>query len=306
MSILKSISKVNFEEKIGEQCLKHSMKRKEDIGRGGYTSEEVIPFSEVLGVHPVDIVINKKTGNIYCPECKRQGVREQTNEIVNKSMLSHQLEDTSKMLKSRSVLVDETIKRATFDNFKISDTATKTIKEKAVGIVDEILNGSIDNYLFVGDVGRGKSHIAMAIANKVNIDSYRNGKAKACVFISIHEMISRIHYGYGMSDEEYRRYRYKDAYFKDLADKADVLVLDDLGSELGQINSKIEASNSVSKILNSILEARQGKVTIITTNLSESKIKAAYGDRVDSRLKDGLKDNAMIFTGTTDKRTDRP
>lgn len=109
-----------------------------------------------------------------------------------------------------------------------------------------------------------------------------------------------------MSDEEYRRYRYKDAYFKDLADKASVLVLDDLGSELGQINSRAEASNSVSKILNSILEARQGKVTIITTNLSESKIKSAYGDRIESRLKDGLKDNAVIFTGTTDKRADRP
>lgn len=293
-------------EKTGEQCFKHSLSVKENMGRTSYDLKEVVPFDEELGSYPIDILRNTKTGSVYCPECRKERTIERESEMILKAEQGHRLETTSKMLKNKSLLVDSTIKEATFETFRVTDEATKALKEKAVNIVSSILSGDTNNYLLVGEVGRGKSHLAMAILDRVNKDSYKQGKARSCVFISIHAMISKIHNGYGLSDLEYQTYRYTDNYFKELANRVDVLVLDDLGSELGQINSKTEASDSVTKILNAILEARQGKVTIITTNLSENRIKLAYGDRIESRLKDGLENNAILFTGTNDKRVNKP
>lgn len=52
--------------------------------------------------------------------------------------------------------------------------------------------------------------------------------------------------------------------------KADVLVLDDLGAELG-IKNKVSTDFN-NDILNRILEGRQNKATIFTTNFSGKQL----------------------------------
>ncbi|MDF2606968.1 MAG: Pony 38 [Bacillales bacterium] len=80
----------------------------------------------------------------------------------------------------------------------------------------------------------------------------------------------------------------------------DFLVLDDLGAETGAIDTGKAATDFVQRVFYAIMNARQGKVTIITTNLSSEKLFSIYDKKLVSRL---LRNpQFIIFKETLDKR----
>lgn len=81
---------------------------------------------------------------------------------------------------------------------------------------------------------------------------------------------------------------------------ADLVVIDDVGSELGKDASDSRAFGI--NTLNSFLDARQNLATVITTNLLGEELKEAYGMRTTSRIFVNSDGFTMVFSQTTDKR----
>ena len=124
---------------------------------------------------------------------------------------------------------------------------------------------SSPSLLMMGATGLGKSHLSLAIAAEVVQKGYMvlNGSVQ-----DLFSAVQNEYYGRGQSDIS----------TMDSMRQADLLVLDDLGSEY---DTPFQNSTLFS-ILNYRLE--QQKPTIISTNLTFQQIERRYSDRVASRL----------------------
>ena len=285
----------------GNFCNKHS--KIEKAGKRT-TRYEYVDFNEELGLHEVEMV-RAIDGSEMCPVCKKNELEDKLQrEIALPEKQKYDVRDTSTWLKSKSIILDDSIKNATFENFEVMDAKTKELKAQSVDIKNKILNGSKETFMFVGLYGRGKSHLSYAILKSLNIESYKNGKPLRCVYIQVNRMMKLIDAIYSMSQKEKETYKYKPNYFVELAEKADVLVVDDLGAELGKVKSDNESTDAKVTLLSDMFEARQGKPTIVTTNLLPKEIESAYSGRVNSRVLENFNGKALIFDESTpDKRT---
>ena len=81
---------------------------------------------------------------------------------------------------------------------------------------------------------------------------------------------------------------------------ADLVILDDLGAELGVKGN--DSTNFNNDTLNRIVEARQNKATVFTTNLTGKEMSQAYGERILSRIMSNSQGFVMKIEGTSDKR----
>lgn len=287
--------------KTGNYCNKHSKK----VTKTRVTVTEIVDFNEDLGVYPVEMVMgpNKKE---FCPVCRKKELEEKVyREKALPEKQRYDVKNTSHFLKSKSIIIDQSIKDATFDNFKVVDEVTNQLKLNGQSIVREVLNGSDKNYLFAGNVGTGKSHLAHAIAYQLNVESFKLGKPIKTVYISIPQMVTLIRHSYSLSSKALEDYKYKKNYFIELSRKCDFVVFDDLGAELGQVQRQDAAANDIIILLGEIFETRVKKPTIITTNLEPQQVRKMYDDRVESRVNDGFNKDAVIFAGTADKRKNR-
>ena len=79
--------------------------------------------------------------------------------------------------------------------------------------------------------------------------------------------------------------------------EADVLLLDDLGSE------PLMENITIVQLFNLINERQTaGKGTVISTNLSESDLKNRYTERIASRLTDRRQCTQVVFMGEDIRR----
>lgn len=88
--------------------------------------------------------------------------------------------------------------------------------------------------------------------------------------------------------------------------KVGLVVIDDLGAELGRIEEPSKPTTYNLDTLTSLVEARLNKATIFTSNLNSDQIFNLYGERIYSRIingastKEGM--HAFRFKTTEDKR----
>lgn len=121
-----------------------------------------------------------------------------------------------------------------------------------------------ESILLFGNTGLGKTHISLAIANTVLRKGYSVIYDTA---INILRDIEKEHFSHEKSTE-----------VLDLVTDADLLILDDLGTEF---ESKFYNS-AIYNIINSRLAKE--KATIISTNLDFSALSNRYGGKVASRI----------------------
>nr|WP_300003971.1 ATP-binding protein [Tissierella sp.] len=141
-----------------------------------------------------------------------------------------------------------------------------------VGIAESFIanfyDSNEDNLLFYGTTGLGKtflcSCIAKALLDKDKIVVYQTA-------FTILEILERKRFGNHKRDSE-------NAYEYDLLFDADLLIIDDLGTEVTNTFTNAEIFNIVNtRII-------KGKKTIISTNLTPKEISSIYTDRVFSRI----------------------
>lgn len=194
------------------------------------------------------------------------------------------------VLKRDSILTDDDLKAANFNNFKPNNDETTEALNKARNIAGEYLvKDNKFNTLITGAPGRGKSHLAMSILKAVNDYS---DEPQSCLFISTDELFRRIKESFNYADN-----KYSEGNMTRLLTKVDLLVLDDLGSE-SSMNRDKAASDFVQRTLFGILNAR--KRTIITTNLNAIELSNMYNDKLVSRMEKGIQGHIIKFTDKTE------
>lgn len=133
--------------------------------------------------------------------------------------------------------------------------------------IDEFSSPNEMNLLFYGSTGQGKTFLSNAIARELLDQSFTVIYQTAFTLLDILE----------------RRKFYRDDNPRvgteyELLFDADLLIIDDLGTELSNNFTNSEIFN----IINTRL--MKGKKTLISTNLSPSEISKTYSDRIFSRI----------------------
>lgn len=229
----------------------------------------------------------------FCPMCavirtawlEAEMIENETNKA---------LEHKRRWLKNRSIVTDKKMFNMTFETFEEVDQETTKNKEKALDMARRFYKGSTNNEFLTGKFGTGKTHLAMAILNQLN--DYKDTKT---VFVSMDELMRRVKSNFGNPESPY-----KEDVVVDMLVEADLLVLDDLGAEVGSVDRNTSATDYNIRVMNGILNGRTNKPTIFTTNLSMAELKNVYDGRLISRMFRGVKqENIIIFKETPDKRT---
>lgn len=139
----------------------------------------------------------------------------------------------------------------------------------AEGFINNFNENNGDNLLFYGTTGLGKTFlcncIAKSLLDKNRIVIYQTA-------FTILEIIEKHRFGRG--NKEFNDYQYG------LLFDADLLVIDDLGTEVANTFTNAEIFNIVNTRIIS------GKKTLISTNLTPKEISETYTDRVFSRILD--------------------
>lgn len=177
--------------------------------------------------------------------------------------------------------IENVLKKENFDTFNINvfpdepfegESMTprenmKYISNICVDYVNNFNEKNEENLLFYGSTGVGKTFmcncIAKALLDMNKIVIYQTA-------FKILEIIEKRRFGRG--DNRFEDYEY------DLLFHADLLIIDDLGTELSNAFTNAEIFNIVNTRL------IDGTKTIISTNLTPDEISNIYTDRVFSRI----------------------
>lgn len=242
---------------------------------------------EGMNISPVCLVCN------YISNNKRDA--ESVNDRIEKGIAVR----NKNMFKHGSLVADKKLFSKTLVGYEVSNEETDKALKLAYRTCKKVLNKEVAKCLLVGNPGAGKSHLSMAILNEINEkSSYQVGT----MFINYRELFTQLKNTISLSDE-FAKKKILQQIMPDLK-KVDVLVIDDLGSELGNLVNVKEATAFNVETLTSILDARLSKSTIFTTNLTSKQLKQAYSERVASRiLADmGMKEDIVVFKETRDRR----
>jgi len=232
------------------------------------------------------MIVNEKE---ICPRCEL----EQQNAAFEKQVQSEIFETMKlhkqNMLASKSLLQDKTLWNASFDSYIDESQEERVNKHQTLQFVDQYKKGSTFNLWFYGKPGVGKSHLSMSILKTLN------SLEISCLFIDIDEMLRKIRNSFNDKQSPYT-----EQYFTDLLTEVDFLVLDDLGAETGNIDTDKSASDFTSRVLRAIINSRQDKSTIVTTNLETKRLLKMYDPKLISRMMKNIE--VIKFETTKDKR----
>ena len=156
--------------------------------------------------------------------------------------------------------------KANYDTMKINLEKCKSYAEQFAK--------NRGNLLFVGATGLGKTHLSSSIAKSVIEQGFE----------VVYDTAQNI-----LGDFEKEQFKYQNGlsekYFE-----CDLLIIDDLGTEMSTAFTVASIYNIINTRLNS------GKSTIINTNLSHEELRKRYSDRITSRLLGCFE--PLIFKGT--------
>lgn len=198
-----------------------------------------------------------------CPLCRDRGVKEggqmcECRQVILNQLVYEQLCDVSPA------------RECSFENFelryydeKLRPTMRKVV-ESSQRYVREF-GGQSQSLLFTGAPGLGKTHLSLAIAE---------GVARAghlVMYVSAPHLMDQLELGKFQKDDAALE-------FREIIFGCDLLVIDDLGTELVTRYTQAEVYDLVNHRLNT------GKPTIINTNLGLQEIERTYSSRVYSRL----------------------
>ena len=221
------------------------------------------------------LVINADYAEVVYKETDESISRKKAHSAINR-------------LKAKSLLLDETIKTATFENFNIETDEEQQAVEFAKNLAEFYKNGGQGNSFMSGPAGSGKSHLSMAI-----LKSYLESGEKTALFVSYSHVVRLIKDSFNNRDSIYTQNN-----IMSLLTNVDLLVMDDIGSE--------NNSDFSEELLTDVLDGRIS--TIITTNLSSEELrgsntkKGRYNQRTASRMFRGIGGKAFNFKGIKDKR----
>lgn len=172
--------------------------------------------------------------------------------------------------------------------------------EQAWRLAKKMVNKPMNVAMF-GDPGVGKTALSLAIAD------FLEDHGQRAMFVSSSELTS-------LYDDRFENYQHQQKIFNTLnfMAKADVLILDDFGTEGGQRdknNNLKPIRRDFQKDLLGVCDARYDgdnnqvlKSTIVTTNNNVSDLNNLYMPKIISRLIPGSPEQQLMFTNMEDVR----
>lgn len=203
-----------------------------------------------------------------CKKCKDSG-------IVNGKLCECHLA-VLQQLSISELSCSPLLARSTFDSFDLKYYSD--IKDRELGFSPrdimrgcyEMLKAYAENFtcnsnsfFFTGATGLGKTHLALAVLNKVTQNGF------SVYYSSAGSIVKKL---------EKERFGRADESVEDEIERSDLLIIDDLGAEFSTAFSQAAINELVN---NAILS---GKPMIIISNLSRAELEEKYGQRLTSRL----------------------
>lgn len=248
---------------------------------------------QVCPIHHVNMVY-MDGHKPFCMVCSRESIDQKDEARAQRMKTRFDRFHTIEVLRRESIIDDDDLKRATFKNFEPNSDEAKGNLELARHIAGDYLDPDTKyNTVLTGLPGRGKSHLALSMLKAVNEHSQ---KPMACLFVSVSKLMQLIRSSFDYPDS-----KYTEGGAIEMCANADLLVLDDLGSEASFKKQTSEASEFVQRVLFGILNQRNR--TIITTNLQSNQLADIYNPKLLSRMYKGVNGHIIKFTeATPDKR----
>lgn len=212
----------------------------------------------------------------FCDDCMDSGYTTKGDKchcfkqaLVNKAYKMSNLENVLKRENFKAFKIDIFSDKPFEDESMTPKENMKDIVGIAEGFIGNFDENNGENLLFYGTTGLGKTFlcncIAKALLDKNKIVIYQTA-------FTILDILERRRFG--KEKDSTNDFRYN------LLFDADLLIIDDLGTEISNTFTNAEVFNIVNTRLIS------GKKTIISTNLTPKEITEIYTDRVFSRILD--------------------
>lgn len=221
----------------------------------------------------------------FCPECQREAMAREQAKKIGEAYITSILSNTFGVLE-RNSLIPNDMKGASFSTFTVSNESDEQAKNYGLRVAKHYFKDGKGNAIILGKAGRGKTHLAISIAKKLNIDFKANNNPKSVLFMNVPTMFQKIQSGFSRTDAQ------TTDEWLELLKKVDYLILDDFG--------KGEQANWKKDFLYNLLDARDK--TIITTNLTGQEMKNLYDSSLISRVAKGAKDLTFKYPESAEDR----
>lgn len=223
-----------------------------------------------------------------CPQCdqeKLQAIQLDFDRRAQADIEAREFRENS--------LVNPKMWSCTFDSFTAEEGSREAVMKKRIGKAAEAFAAkkvAAHHAVLYGQPGAGKSHLAMALMQKVHETS-----GQTMAFINISRLFSRLKNSFDDPTEYWTKEK-----ALQVMTSVDLLCIDDLGTESSMGRSGQEATKWSQDIIYDVLE-NQDRI-VITTNLSEKELKRVYDAKIFSRIFANSQNTRFDFAGISDKR----
>ena len=206
----------------------------EDLVSNSLSEFAPIKLKETCPEHPDVHLIKSRIPNhedIVCPKCVEKLIKDKDEKLAER------MNDrfTVERLANDSIITDRDILNCTFDNYVVTKSEQDINKRHITAIAKKYLNKDYKgNTILSGNAGSGKTHLAYACLKYVNENS--NPK-QSCLFIDFNELVSKIKGNFNNTSSKWQETKLLDE-----IGNADLVVLDDLGSEASFRSNTSESS----------------------------------------------------------------
>lgn len=237
----------------------------------------------VCEVHGEYIAFQFKEHWTICPQC--QSIKDKENDIARRASDDSERKQRIWAHRLGRAAIPERFADRTLQSYVVtcehSKAALSTAQDYADRFEEVMKKGSC--LIFCGDVGTGKTHLAIGIANEILKRDYQP------VFVSVIKAIRKIKETYSRDSE-----LTEDDAIKSFIEP-DLLILDEVGVQFGSETEKLY----LFEIINGRYE--QMKPTLLISNLGTKDLEGFIGSRVMDRLRESG-GKAVIFNWKSYRR----
>jgi DNA replication protein DnaC len=224
-------------------------------------------------------------GEEFCFYCEI--IRKEDQQLADLAVAKHEqakFDRVQEFFNSHS-LINPKLLKATFERYEPKnekqETALKDCKRFAKNFANNLQKENDIGFFLYGGYGLGKSHLAVSILKEVMQQRLpgQDHNIKA-IFINLPKLKTKI------KDTWRKDSPISEAQLIETLESVELLVLDELG---GQANKKDDDGESwFNDIVYQIIDARQGRNTIYTSNLQPEQIAAKYNQKIFERIFDNI------------------